>query len=136
MDAPQSQYRVIERGGRLIVLEASTNQQPKQARDLMPSRAGVREAPRDNRLVELLERKGASTGLEGSARQPSPPAHSEGKSESASVPQISIAQIAGIAIFMIAVAIMAGGITGFFIAAIVLTVAGNLSLKRIGKNRR
>ncbi|MBC2776441.1 hypothetical protein [Parasphingopyxis marina] len=46
------------------------------------------------------------------------------------LPKISIAQIAGIAVFMIAVSVMVGGFTGFVIAAIVIMVAGNLALKQ------
>lgn len=44
MDAPPSRYRVVERGGRLVVIDSAVGGAPLTARDLLPDMASDDEA--------------------------------------------------------------------------------------------
>ena len=125
MDAPQTQYRVIERDGRLIVLEARTNLPPKQAVDLHPGRKSQATQARVSAKDLMQQQRSAKRRSERSGRSGvmmrSPGA----------VPGRAIdgaqggAHIIGIMIFatsFIVVAIIYGGPVGFAIAGFGLLI--------------
>ncbi|MGJ8536788.1 MAG: hypothetical protein ACSHW2_06515 [Parasphingopyxis sp.] len=142
MDAPPTQYRVIERDGKLIVLDARTNLPPKQAADMHPGRAAdrlpervsARELLRDHAAdtqtgqrptVQSTEAADVRDRFEQAINARYPPASDgeEGK-------QISPMQIGmfGFAVFMV-LGISIGGFTGFLVGAVAIIIAGNLAMK-------
>jgi hypothetical protein len=145
LDVPPSQYRVIERGGRLIVLESRTNRPPKRASEMMPTHKEMRTAIRvenrgdkvRERLLEALEEKSAAAPREetpppsqSGASRPEPPMASPAEFAAG----LPTGTIVGITVFMIAIAVAIGGPAGFFLAAVVIIIAGNLMLKSsVGK---
>ncbi|QLC25810.1 hypothetical protein HFP57_12795 [Parasphingopyxis algicola] len=136
MDAPPTQYRVIERGRKLIVLDARTNLPPKQAADLHP-------ASKERRPAEP-ERARQSEPQAG--RQPAKREYPDGFERLADLKFLRRSDrdneglhpaSIGIGAFAIAMvfALMIGGFTGFLIAAAAIVIAGNVALKHAGKRR-
>ena len=133
MDAPPTQYRVIERGRKLIVLETQTNLPPKQACDMQP---GPQETASALPVMEALapthsdrprlqdEGNTPADGFEGffDGRMNS-------KGEGPSAGSIGI----GAVIFGIAVGVLIGGFTGFLFTAAIIIIAGNVAFRRAKK---
>lgn len=137
MDAPPTQYKVIERGRKLIVLETATNLPPKQARDMNPSAHATRriERPAEAAAIESAQAEheeqseirmldDLETRMDGLLRSAS------GK-EGLNPASIGMGAFG----FAMILAIMIGGLTGFLMAAAAIIIAGNIALKRYGKSR-
>ncbi|MEM8695655.1 MAG: hypothetical protein AAGE05_06495 [Pseudomonadota bacterium] len=137
MDAPPTQYRVIERGRKLIVLDSQTNLPPKQACEIHPTghygdapetsgtshvetatepedRPPKRDRPRDT--FEDFGNAAFLKRLEGDGLNPA---------------SIGIGAFG----FAMVLAIMIGGFTGFLMAAAAIIIAGNIAIKKVGKRR-
>ncbi|RED16920.1 hypothetical protein [Parasphingopyxis lamellibrachiae] len=142
MDAPPTQYRVIERDGKLIVLDARTNLPPKQAADMHPGRATDR-LPERISASELLRDHAADTEAGSqSAEQSGMASHITDRFEQAvnaryrpasggeEDKQITPMQVGmfGFAVFMV-LGISIGGFTGFLVGAVAIIIAGNLAMK-------
>lgn len=128
MDAPPTQYRVIERDGKLIVLDARTNLPPKQAADLHPGRAGDR-VPERVSAHELLQdnastkRQAERTGRSSTAMQkPVTPARNPAAAK-------KVVKIPAMVFGLIVAAIVIGGFTGLALAAAAILYAGYTALK-------
>lgn len=135
MDAPPTQYKVIERGRKLIVLEAATNLPPKQARDMNPSAHKTRRVERPAE-AETIGSAQAEHEEQSEIRTPDDfETRMDGLLRSASGKEgLNPASIGmGAFGFAMILAIMIGGLTGFLIAAAAIIIAGNIALKRYGK---
>jgi len=128
VDAPPTQYRVIERGGRLIVLDARTNLPPKQAVDLhpgrtedrTPERVSARELFRGNAATK---RRAERTGRSSTAMQkPVTQGGNAGPSTK------KVLKIPAVVIGLISAAIIIGGFIGMAIAAGAILYAGYVAL--------
>ena len=137
MDAPPTQYRVIERGRKLIVLETRTNRPPKQASDMQPGRQGSRTArpmaptpaPTHSDRPRLQDESRSSADafeelFDGAFKK-------KNGAEGPSAGQIGF----GAVIFGIAVGAMIGGFTGFLFTAAIIIIAGNVAFRRLTKRR-
>lgn len=139
MDAPPTQYRVIERGRKLIVLETRTNRPPKQASDMQPGR-------RESRSASAT----ATTPAPAATHSDRPRLQDESRSSADAFEEMfdgafknkngaegpSAGQIGfGAVIFGIAVGAMIGGFTGFLFTAAIIIIAGNVAYRRMGKRR-
>lgn len=128
MDAPPTQYRVIEKGGKLIVLDARTNLPPKQAADLHRGRETDRLAERVS-ARELFQgnaaskRKAERTGRNSSAMQ-APVVQAKDRQ-----PAKKAGKLPGVFILLIALAVFAGGLIGLAIAAAAVIYVGYSALK-------
>lgn len=136
MDAPPTQYRVIERGRQLIVLETLTNLPPKQACDMQP---GQRESGAARPVVK--------SPVPAQTHSDRPRLQDESRSSADAFEELfdgafkkngaegpSAASIGfGAVIFGIAVGTIIGGFTGFLITAAILIIAGNVAYRRMGK---
>lgn len=138
MDAPQTQYRVIERGGRLIVLDARTNLPPKQAVDLHPgsvshaeqTRVSVKDMMQQQRSAKRQSERSGRSGV--MMRQPGAAGRTANGSTQGG------ARVFGTLIFVtsfIVVAVIIGGAVGFAIAGVGLLIAGR-SIFKIGSASR
>ncbi|MEO1167105.1 MAG: hypothetical protein AAFW97_00180 [Pseudomonadota bacterium] len=139
MDAPPTQYRVIERGRKLIVLDAATNLPPKQACDIRPGghgRRSIEEEPEPDagRASEQAARSSARADFEArDGRESTMDGLLSGVAGKEGLNPASIGL--GAFGFAMIVAIMIGGLTGFLMAAAAIIIAGNIALKRYGKRR-
>ncbi|WP_299321453.1 hypothetical protein [Parasphingopyxis sp.] len=145
MDAPPTQYKVIERGRKLIVLDTATNLPPKQACDMNPSadiatRDAVREV--EQRMAEpdtdiTQADPGENEGSSGIATPDNFETRMDDLLRSASGKEgLNPASIGlGAFGFAMILAVMIGGVTGFLMAAAAIIIAGNIALKRYGKSR-
>ena len=139
MDAPPTQYRVIERGRKLIVLETRTNRPPKQACDMQPGRQGSSAA-----------RPAATPPVPAPTHSDRPRLQDESRSSADAFEEMfdgafkkrnggegpSAGQIGfGAVIFGIAVGAMIGGFTGFLFTAAIIIIAGNVAFRRLTKRR-
>jgi hypothetical protein len=131
LDAPPTQYRVIERGGKLIVLDARTNLPPKQAADLHPSRQ-FDEAPERVSADSLLQqrtsgkRKAERSGRESTAMH-APVTQSEIAPLTTKKVKIPIFVVG-----LIVAAILVGGLFGLILAAAAIIYVGYVALKITG----
>lgn len=145
MDAPRTQYRVIERDGRLIVLETGTNLRPKQARELTPVRTpppSPSQAP--NPPAEPV--KAAAPSLATPETEPvleAAPDQDELENIRWDDPPggladfpLSLQTILGIAFAAILLGTMIGGSFGFFLAAAAIVGAGRYALRPGGFGKR
>lgn len=128
MDAPPTQYRVIERGGRLIVLDARTNLPPKQAVDLHPGRQPGRTPERVSARKLFQENAASKRRAERSGRSSTAmrkPVIQSGGAEQAK----KIIKIPVVVFGLIVAAIVIGGFIGLAIAAAAILYAGYAALK-------
>lgn len=152
MDAPPTQYRVIERNGKLIVLDARTNLPPKKAADFHPGRA-MERMPERVSAQPFMEESTATQEDTSHSTESDVPAHlstsdsAEGldhpdrferlansfffskadRDEDAQLTPFKVG-VFGFAVFMV-LAISIGGFTGFLIGAMAIIIAGNLAMK-------
>ena len=134
MDAPQTQYRVIEQGGRLIVLDARTNLPPKQAADLHPGRESHASQTRVSAKDLMQKQRSAKRRSERSGRT-GPMMRSPG---AAGTSTRGGAHVIGTLIFataFIVAAVIIGGAVGFAIAGVGLLIAGR-NIYKIGSASR
>lgn len=128
MDAPPTQYRVIERGGKLIVLDARTNLPPKQAVDLHPGRQSDRMPERVSARDLFQETAASKRKAERSGRSSTamrkPVIQSEGAEQAKKV-----IKIPAVVFGLIVAAVLIGGFIGLAIAAAAILYAGYAALK-------
>lgn len=141
MDAPPTQYRVIEQGRKLIVLDARTNLPPERAADMQPRVSTGRPAPSSvtggeagRRASEQAPARppgsengkgGMPNALERLADSRVPPAPARGRAKKITPMQIGAF---GFAVFML-LGISIGGLTGFLVSAAAIIIAGNLAMQ-------
>lgn len=125
MDAPPTQYRVIERGRKLIVLDTATNLPPKQACDINPGGHELQSATAQGDLqTEILSvRPDLVTDQAVADRDQKADPQSE---------ESNTAGIIGFALVIIFAAILWGGLAGFVFAVVAMLFAGQM----IFNNRR
>ena len=118
MDAPPTQYRVIEKDRKLIVLDAATNLPPKQACDIHPAGHGLQAV--------------AHAAADDAPPRPMRNAKDRSSAGPKKMPG------AGLFIFvaMIVVAMTMGGVTGFIVGVAAIVIAGNIMMKKTPEKAR
>jgi hypothetical protein len=128
---------VIERGRKLIVLDARTNLPPKQAADLNPV-SGDRRLAEPEHVSQPGSQIGPQPGARTKADYPDGLerladlklfGRSDRNDEGLNPASIGFGAFAIAMVF----AIMIGGFTGFLMAAAAIAIAGNAALKHVGK---